>query len=310
MNNRDDSTNEWNITTHIGPVSFNILIDSAFFNYSSQQYSERHRHATFEFHFITEGSCILYTDDMQYEVVPDSFYIIRAGVYHMQKRLLSTPLHRYSCKFEFEMCNSTGNDYSEEEIKNFVYILSNTRFFYSKNLKCIKHIIYEIQSELKQKAVGYYTKVQHLFSLLFIGMMREIAMEAKHEFKMQPLKIYRENRISIIENFFELNYNYKATSQELCELLHISSSQLNRILKEKYNMTFKQKHMETQIEYVKDMLINTNIPIREITEKTGYTSEGNFTAFFKRVLGVSPKVFRKQSKLTSNNSQANSIVTE
>lgn len=304
MNNRNDSISEWNITTHIGSLSFNILIDSAFFNYSSQQYSEWHRHATFEFHFITEGSGILYVDNMQYDIVPDSFYLIGAGVYHMQKRLVSIPLHRYSCKFEFEMCNSASNDYPEEEIKNFVYILSNTRYFYSKNLKCIKHIIYEIQSELKQKAVGYYTKVQHLLSLLFIGIMREIAMEAKHEFIMQPPEIHWENRIGIIENFFELNYNYKATSQELCELLHISGSQLNRILKEKYNMTFKQKHMETQIEYVKEMLINTNIPIREIAEKTGYTSEGNFTAFIKHALGVSPKAYRKQSKLVSETESA------
>lgn len=301
MDSRADHANEWNITTHIGPILFNILIDSAFFNYSSQQYSERHRHATFEFHFITEGSGFLCTDDMQYEVIPDSFYLIRAGVYHKQNGPISNPIHRYSCKFEYDICNNTDNDYSKEEIKSFVYILSNTRFFYSRNLNSIKHIIYEIQSELKQQAIGYYTKVKYLFSLLFVGIIREIAIEAKHEFKTHPPKVYRENRISIIENFFDLKYDYKATSQELCGLLHISSSQLNRILKDKYGMTFKQKHMETQIEYVKDMLINTDLPIKAIAEKTGYTSEGNFTAFFKKVLGVSPKAFRKQNKLISDN---------
>jgi len=80
-------------------------------------------------------------------------------------------------------------------------------------------------------------------------------------------------------------------------LIHLSSSQLNRFLKKKYNMTFKQKHIERQIESAKDMLVNSDLPIREIAEKMGYASEGNFTAFFKRVLGVSPKVFRKQSRL-------------
>lgn len=301
MKDHIDSADIWNIKTNIGPILFNILIDSAFFNYSNKQYSERHRHATFEFHFITEGSGLLITDEMQYETVPDSFYLVRAGVYHMQKGEVSNPLHRYSFKFEFEICNINEN-YLEEEIKNFVYILSNTRFFYSKNLNSIKHIIYEIQSELKQRASGYYTKVQHLFSLLFIGIMREIAIEGRHEFKTRTSKIHQENRTSIIENFFDLNYNYKATSQELCGLLHISSSQLNRILKEKYNMTFKQKHIETQIEYIKEMLLNTSLPIKVIAEKAGYTSEGNFTAFFKKVIGVSPKVFRKM-----NHSQENSL---
>lgn len=304
MNNRNDFCDEWNIGTHVGPIRFDIFVDSAFFNHSLRQSSEMHRHATFEFHFITEGSGILCIDDMQYEIAANSYYLVRAGVYHKHKGSMSNPMYRYSCKFEFDICSNTDNDYSEEEVKNFVYILSNTRFFYSKNLDSVKHIITEIQSELKQKTIGYYTKVQYLFSLLFIGIMREAALEAKHKYTTQPSKKPRENRIKIIENFFDSKYYYKATSQELCRLLHLSSSQLNRILKEKYNMTFKQKHMETQIEYAKDMLINTNLPIKTIAEKTGYTSEGNFTAFFKRILGVSPKDYRKQNKPAPDNSQA------
>ena len=82
-------------------------------------------------------------------------------------------------------------------------------------------------------------------------------------------------------------------------MIHLSSSQLNRFLKKKYHMTFKQKHIERQIEYSKDLLANTSLPIRVIAEKMGYASEGNFTAFFKRVLGISPKVFRNQSRLSS-----------
>jgi AraC-like DNA-binding protein len=35
----------------------------------------------------------------------------------------------------------------------------------------------------------------------------------------------------------------------------------------------------------------------------GYASEGNFTAFFKRIVGVSPKVFRNRSHLAPGASQ-------
>lgn len=291
-NNKD----EWNIETNIGPITFSILIDSAFFNHKSQQYSQRHRHATFEFHFITEGSGVILTDNEQYQVVPGSFYIVRAGIYHMQKGSAANPIRRYSCKFEYEISNRIFNNYSEEEIRDFVYILSNTRFYYSKNLNNIINIISEIQLELHQRKMGYYTKTQHLFSSLFISIIREIAVETEYNYKSNSSKVFQENRISIIDNFFDMNFNHKATANDLCQLIHISKSQLNRIMKEKYNMTFKQKHIETQIEHIKYMLFNTDLPIGVIAEKTGYSSEGNFTAFVKHILGVSPKNFRKLNK--------------
>lgn len=293
----DDSINEWNIKTNIGPISFNILLDSAFFNYSSIQHSERHNHATYEFHFITKGTGIICADNAQCEVIPDSFYLVKDGVHHMQKGCISNPIERYSFKFEFDICDSKEYNYPQEEIKSFIYLLSNIRFFYSKNFNHIKYLVYEIQSELQHKSIGYYIRTQHLFSLLFIGIIREIAIESKQQFEVSPIKINKENRMGVIEDFFELNYNYKATSQELCQLIHISKSQLNRILKEKYHMSFKQKHMEIQTEHIKYLLLNTDLSIKTITEKFAYSSESNFSAFFKRYVGISPKYFREQGKL-------------
>jgi len=289
-----DPANEWNIKTNIGPITLDIFVDSLFFNHSDYQNSERHKHATFEFHFITKGSGVLLTDNMQYEIVPDSYYIVSPGIYHLQKGSVQDPIHRYSCKFEFDINSNTINENEEEEVKNFVYILSNTKFFYSKNLDQIRNIIYEIQSELSQQAMGYYTKTKYLFSVLFISIIREMGMTNKLISKTALPKIRTENRLTIIDNFFDFHYNYKATSKDLCQLLHISKSQLNRILKDKYNMSFKQKHMEAQIEHIKDMLINTDLPIKDIAEKIGYTSESNFNAFFRHIVGISPSKYREQ----------------
>jgi AraC-type DNA-binding domain-containing proteins len=256
-------------------------------------------HATYEFHFITKGTGAIITDDTQYEAAPDSYYIIRPGVYHMQKDSPADPIHKYSFKFEFDIGNN-NDGYSEVEVKNLLYVLSNIQFFYSKNLDKIKGIITEIQKELISSDMGYYTKVQHLFSILFTEIIREIAAEHKQFFKT-PQRVHKQDRINIIDNFFDLNYYHKPTIEDLCSLVHLSKSQLNRILKEKYNMTFKQKHIEAQIEHIKDMLTNTELPIGVIAEKTGYTCESNFTAFFKHSTGMSPKAYRKRNNSSFGN---------
>jgi AraC-like DNA-binding protein len=303
MNNSGEFSTDWNIPTHVGPMLFNIIITSAFFYYSSHQSSAKHRHATYELHFIPSGSGIIATDDMEYDIVPGSFYLVKSGIYHQQKGDSINPIKRYSCKFDFEITNTPDSGFSGEEVRSFDYILTNTPFFFSKNFSALQHVINEIQNEFRQRPLGFYSKVQFLFSILFISIMREISLDTNYRFTKHPSETPLETRLSIIENFFDSSYDYKATSKELCDLIHLSSSQLNRFLKKKYSMTFKQKHIERQIEFSKDYLANTNLPIRVISEKMGYASEGNFTAFFKRIVGVSPKVFRNRSHLAPGASQ-------
>lgn len=289
-----ESAKDWNIKTSIGPIAFNISVDYSFFNQPAQSSTERHKHATYEFHFITKGTGIISTDDMQFEAVPGSYYIVRSGVYHMQKGSAKDPLHRYSCKFDYNIKNNAGNFYSEEEIKSFVYLLSNIQFYHCGNASGqIGDIIYEIQSELVNENMGYYTKVQYLFSLLMINIIREMTANCRYEMKAAP-RILIKDRIHVIDNFFDFNYSRKVTIQDLCKLVHLSKSQLNRILKEKYSMSFKQKHMEVQIEHAKNMLLHSDLSISAISEKIGYTSESNFTAFFKHETGMSPKEYRKR----------------
>lgn len=284
-----------NLIVRIGPVSFNLIIDSSFLSHIDIN-NERHRHAAFEFHYITNGTGLMEIDGVQYDIDRDNFYLIRPGIYHMQKGSTLSPINKYCFKFEFEVSKNVEHNFQEDEIKNFVYTLSNIRFHCSKDIYGIKPIIIEIQSELKNKHIGYYTKTQFLFSQLLINIIRSIAMEGKLDLKEKNILPLGENRTKIIENYFDCHYNYNSSTQELCKQLHISRSQLNRILKDMYNMTFKQKQLETRLEYIKDLLVYTNIPLKTISEKSGFDSESNFSSFFKRELNMSPKQYRKQKK--------------
>ena len=49
-----------------------------------------------------------------------------------------------------------------------------------------------------------------------------------------------------------------------------------------------------RINHVKEYLKDTNIPINEIAEKTGYTSASYFCDAFRRKVGISPAQYRKK----------------
>ena len=295
MVNNIDPSDEWKIKVDIGPISLTIMIDSRFFYCMYDQSYERHRHAAFEFHFIDDGKGIIVVDEHPYEISKGCYFIIKAGVYHQQKALPAESLSRYCFKFDFTINTHGAHSCSEDEIKYFIYALLNINFFFSQNLDTISHILAEIKHELIHEEIGYYTKVQNLFSNIFVCFIREIISESNHEF-ISPVEIHQKDRVNVIDKFFENNYYYKASAQELCDLVNISKSQLNRILKEKYNMTFKKKHTEAQIEHIKDLLSNTDLPLETIIGKTGYNSVSNFTGFFKKATGLNPKTYRDQCK--------------
>jgi AraC-like DNA-binding protein/mannose-6-phosphate isomerase-like protein (cupin superfamily) len=291
----DGSQNDWTITINIGPIVINIFLESAFFDFSKEQNTEKHRHSIFELHIVAQGTGVLHIEDSQYKIVPDSFYIINKGVYHSTDGANSNPLKKYCFRFEYNIIGNGDTTYRDDEIKKFIYTLSNITFFYSNNLNIIKSFIYEIKLELQQKPLGYYTKVRYLFSLFYITVLREVALKATVDYVVPSSGIKYESRIKIIENFFDTAYHNKVTIQDLCKLTNISSSQLNRIIKNKYNMSFKQKLIENRMEYVKYLLLNTNLPIKVISEKVGYNSENNFSTFFKLKFGASPKRFKNNN---------------
>ncbi|MDW7656893.1 MAG: AraC family transcriptional regulator, partial [Bacillota bacterium] len=205
----------------------------------------------------------------------------------------TNPMKRYCFRFDFDIDERFCSSYSDEEVKIFVHMLSNIHFFYSPDNYRIEQLFREINTEYAQQLIGYYSRIQHLFVLLFIAVFREISQTDQKNYNVKRSEIVVESRNNQIERFFDYNYHYKARSRELCNLINISKSQLNRILKEKYGMTFKQKHVESQIEHTKDMLLYTDWSVTRIAEEIGYNSLSGFSTFFKHIVGISPAAFRK-----------------
>ncbi|MDO8685843.1 MAG: AraC family transcriptional regulator [Clostridiales bacterium] len=279
----------------IGSLLFNIFFDSSFFN-SENETSGSHNHATFELHFIMNGSCTFCVEDLNYELSENSFCIIAPEVYHSLK---SNPqcIYRKSCfKFEYTVDRHTENLSPSEETAEIIGILSNIKFFHMKDASKNICLINDIYKEFEEQSVGYISKIQSLFVQILIDVFRLAYIEPKNQLDL-PSRIPDEKRIYLIESFFFNNYSRKITDSELSDLLHISSRQLNRILHKLFHSSFREKLCKTRIEAAKDLLTSTNQTISEISIKTGYTSISSFCSVFKFYTGLTPSLFRNKNKL-------------
>lgn len=105
-----------------------------------------------------------------------------------------------------------------------------------------------------------------------------------------------DNRIKEIERFFSKRYNKDVGISELSDVLHLSESQVNRILHDYYAQSFKEKLRVTRIQQARLLLEQTDMHISEIAFDVGYKSVAGFHSAYKLVFGITPGQYRKNRK--------------
>lgn len=104
------------------------------------------------------------------------------------------------------------------------------------------------------------------------------------------------SRRLIIDNFFSQSLDGSARIEDLCEQVHLSQSSLNRVIRDLYGTSFKQKLIEARVAYIKYYLKYTDLPVRAVAEKTGFVEDNKLSIFFKQHAGLSPTQYRQMER--------------
>lgn len=101
-----------------------------------------------------------------------------------------------------------------------------------------------------------------------------------------------ENVARYLDDHYALN-----VSQETLEKISMmSGTKLKKMFKEKYNQSITEYTQRKRMNMAEVLLINTNLPIKEIAKSVGYSSHSKFTTYYKRYKKSSPSDVRKLSQ--------------
>ena len=113
----------------------------------------------------------------------------------------------------------------------------------------------------------------------------------------KPLMVlsYREKELLRIREFIEANYyQEKISTHMVYKALGIPPSRIFRLIKEEYNLTFKQLINRMRIEEAKRILKETDLRIIDIALSLGFNNVTYFNNLFKELEGVTPSDYRKR----------------
>jgi AraC family 4-hydroxyphenylacetate 3-monooxygenase operon regulatory protein len=281
------------IATTIGSNRFVITMNDLFFNPVVSSATEKHNHISFEFMYIIEGLCIITANDTTHNLTQGHYSLTGPGVYHEQRS--TTPVKKIRFSFEHAYKQSGDGYFPSQEDSMISELVRGIGHLSAKDDGTILSFINDIRTELTAHRFGYYAKTQALFTHLLLHFIRSNAGDTAATYdapKRQP----SDTRSIAIEDFFEANYPKKIALSDLAQELYISNRQTVRILRERYNMSFKQKIIEKRIEASKTLLQNTDLPVKDIAEHIGYET-ANFSALFKQKTGCTPKEYRAQNHI-------------
>ncbi|WP_372638004.1 helix-turn-helix domain-containing protein [Cohnella sp.] len=142
----------------------------------------------------------------------------------------------------------------------------------------------------KMASLYYESKVLEIVSwLVQWGLDRKahLASARRSDGDLDSLEAVREH--------IRRHYARQQPLDALARLAHMSPSALTSGFKRAYGMTMTEYAQSVRIEKSKEMLLNSRKGIKEVAQAVGYGKHASFTELFKRMTGLTPKEFRRNT---------------
>ena len=153
--------------------------------------------------------------------------------------------------------------------------------------------------KLESAPIGGPQLIKSYLEELLIFLARGEGMSDQHQI-VDPEKFPNVDSLARkIEEYITIHLRGKVSLDELSERFHYGKSSLCDVFKRTYGETIIGYHTNLKIEAAKRLIFEKKMTISEVAEHLGFESPEYFSRTFKKLTGISPRVFR--SSLLSGN---------
>lgn len=104
------------------------------------------------------------------------------------------------------------------------------------------------------------------------------------------------NIVSQAIEYIKNNFKRNITLEEMSQVLNISPYYFSKIFKKSVGINFKEYLIKLKMEHAQKLLIETNMPIKEIAYEIGFDDPNYFIKAFKKYTGLTPTLVRNNRK--------------
>jgi len=154
------------------------------------------------------------------------------------------------------------------------------------------------------KCKAYKINLEALKEAFFMlhAMEEEKLLSAANIMEMSTRYIYMSKIVNVkhfsiierIKNIIDINIEENITISQLSIELSMSKSYLSRVIKSEFKSPLSEYILQTKVEKAKELLMNSDLSVKAIGIKLGFTDPNYFSRAFKKSLGMTPTEFKKR----------------
>lgn len=205
-------------------------------------------------------------------------------------------LIRLICKKDYQAMEGWIKEFSADltqkyQAKNFIFVR-----IYSLLGRILK-FLYELNidpCDLEEKIITAYASLNHFnTSEQFFAWLYEICTMACQKLDTS-LKTYHDQLCESVLCFIRENYENSALSlNDIAKYANVSPAYLSALFKKNRQVSISDTITTCRIDSACQYLKNSNLSLKEISEKCGYANQYYFSTSFKKKLGISPSSYRE-----------------
>lgn len=230
-----------------------------------------------EFFYLMPGDCSIVIQDKEekmFQFPLKHYHGIRIGI---DLNIMENPLAKF-----LQSCNTSPLDAAK-------HICGEDSHIVLRSLEQLKRFFVELyQVDIAQRLDYLRIKLPELFYHF-----KYIKMENGKCDSSMVLRTQVDFVKNVAEYIFQ-NINEKISVKNLTMEFGVSDTYLQNSFRNVYGMPVITFIRVQKMQSAAQVLIHTNKSVEEIAEEFGYENESKFSAAFKKIMGDSPGVYRKE----------------
>lgn len=235
----------------------------------------------YSLHIVTGGKGTYVLDDVRHEVKAGKLFAFVPGIRFEGFSDPRHPLKMYSIRYSLSVSGeSAGEDLPEPFPLVGAYSLLREQHIH----------------DLAERICGSFDKIDGIGLLYQKSLFHHVLYAIVEDLHLQEKQ---SSTAMLIEETFEYlkrHYKENVSVDQLAAMTGLSTSHYSKLFKEKIGYSPKDYLIRLRINRAKQFLEFSDSQLKDVAQKVGYPDEFYFSRIFKRVVGISPSQFAKQSE--------------
>lgn len=250
----------------------------------------QHYHTAYEVLFMTGGERYIFFNNGSYRLTAGDIVFITPYTLHLTENKESNYFRRYVLNFSDKIFKSVFDD---KECSQFLKKIHNGIIHIEGTQLEFTERIFKDLSILDISKDKYSKKMLAAKMITLIDMF---AYSGNYNTAYKESELIYSDNLAKTLNYINHHFTENLTLDFVVDYAHMSKATFCRIFKNETGNTFLQYLNSHRVAYAHSLLLESDMSIQSISEKTGFSSILHFERVFKNIHGITPSAIRKLGK--------------